>query len=145
MGLPPKNLYNKRFENMSIVKIWFTSIQAGNTACNYRTLKRFEYMSILKIWFTSIQAGNTARNYRSHNHFMLSRKTYQNQAICYITMAYRYVTRTFVARNKFAHVIVKVARNTKKVGQASCMQFQIPTFKPKAPTYDVVYKRKKFQ
>jgi len=37
MGLPPKNLYNKRFENMSIFLIWFTSIQAGNTACNYRT------------------------------------------------------------------------------------------------------------
>jgi len=37
MGLPPKNLYSKRFENMSIFKIWFTSIQAGNTACNYRT------------------------------------------------------------------------------------------------------------
>ena len=35
MDLPPKNLYNKRFENMSIFKIWFTSIQAGNTACNY--------------------------------------------------------------------------------------------------------------
>jgi len=40
---------------------------------------------------------------------MLSRKMYQNQRICY-------VTKTFVARNKFLHV--KVSRNTKKVGQA---------------------------
>jgi len=37
MGLPPKNVYNKRFENMSIFYIWFTSTPAGNTACNYRT------------------------------------------------------------------------------------------------------------
>jgi len=37
MDLPTKNLYNKRFENMSIFQIWFTSIQAGNTASNYRT------------------------------------------------------------------------------------------------------------
>ena len=37
MSLPPKNLYNKRFENMSIFYVWFTSIQAGNMACNYRT------------------------------------------------------------------------------------------------------------
>jgi len=32
MGLPSKNLYNKRFKNMSILYIWFTSIQAGITA-----------------------------------------------------------------------------------------------------------------
>jgi len=37
MGLPTKILYNKRFENMSIFQIWFASIQAGNTAYNYRT------------------------------------------------------------------------------------------------------------
>jgi len=29
MGLPPKNLYNRQFENMSIFLIWFPSIQAG--------------------------------------------------------------------------------------------------------------------
>jgi len=40
---------------------------------------------------------------------MLSHKTYQNQGICY-------VTKMFVARNKFPYV--KVTRNTKKVGQA---------------------------
>jgi len=40
---------------------------------------------------------------------VLSHRTYQNKGICY-------VTKTFVARNKFPHV--KVARNTKKVGQA---------------------------
>jgi len=44
---------------------------------------------------------------------MLSHKTYQNQGICYVTIVYYYVTKTFVARNKFYH-----ARNTKKVGQA---------------------------
>jgi len=37
MSLPPKNLNKKRFEIMPIFEIWFTSIQAGNTACNYRT------------------------------------------------------------------------------------------------------------
>jgi len=49
---------------------------------------------------------------------MLSHKTYQNQGICYITIAYCYVTKIFVARHKFPHV--KVARNTKKVGQPCC-------------------------
>jgi len=78
MGLPSKSLYNKRFEKMSIFQIWFTSIQASNTACNYRT----------------------------HYHLVLSRKTYQNQGICYVTIGYCYVRETFVARN------------TKKVGQA---------------------------
>jgi len=43
---------------------------------------------------------------------VLSHKTYQNQGICY-------VTETLVARNKFPHV--KVAHNTKKVGQAWSM------------------------
>jgi len=47
---------------------------------------------------------------------MLLHKTYQNQGICYVTIAYCYVTKTFVARNKFPYV--KVARNTEKVGQA---------------------------
>jgi len=47
---------------------------------------------------------------------VLSHKTDQNQGICYVTTAYCYVTKSFVARNKFPHV--KVARNTKKVGQA---------------------------
>jgi len=50
MGLPPKNLYNNRFQNISIFLIWFTSILADNTACNYRT----------------------------HYHLVLSRKSYQN-------------------------------------------------------------------
>jgi len=40
---------------------------------------------------------------------VLSHKTYQNRGICY-------VTKTFVACNKFPHV--KVTRNTKKVVQA---------------------------
>jgi len=61
MGLPTKNLYNKRFENMSIFQIWFTSMQAGNTECNYRT----------------------------HYHIVLSHKTYQNQGICYVTKKLR--------------------------------------------------------
>ena len=65
MGLPPKNLYNKLFENMSIFKIWFTSIQAGNTACNYRT----------------------------HYHLVLLHKTNQNQGICYVKIAYCYVAK----------------------------------------------------
>jgi len=47
---------------------------------------------------------------------VLSHKTNQNQEICYITIAYCYITKTFVARNKFPHVTV--ACNTKKVGQA---------------------------
>ena len=68
------------------------------------------------MWFTSIQAGNTAYNYRTHYHLVLSHETYQNRGICYVTIAYCYVTKMFVARNKFPHV--KVARNTKKVGQA---------------------------
>jgi len=37
---------------------------------------------------------------------MLSYKTYQNQGICYVTIAYCYVTKMFVTRN------------IKKVGQA---------------------------
>jgi len=68
------------------------------------------------MWFTSIQAGNTACNHRTHYHLVLSHKTYQNQGICY-------VTKTFVARNKFAHV--KVARNTKKVGQACSICYTV--------------------
>jgi len=52
----------------------------------------------------------------THYDLVLSHKTYQNQGICYATIAYCYVTKTFVVRNKFPHV--KVARNTKKVGQA---------------------------
>jgi len=48
-------------------------------------------------------------------HLVLSHKTYQNQGICYFTIAYCYVTKTFVAHKKCPHV--KVARNTKKVGQ----------------------------
>ena len=40
---------------------------------------------------------------------MLSHQTYQNQGICYIAIAYCYVTKTLVARNKFLHV--KVAHN----------------------------------
>jgi len=47
---------------------------------------------------------------------VLSHKTYQNQRICNVTIAYWNVTKTFVARNEHPHV--KVARNTKKVGQA---------------------------
>jgi len=47
---------------------------------------------------------------------MLSHKTYKNQGICYVTVAYCYITKTSVAHNKFPHV--KVASNTKKVGQA---------------------------
>jgi len=65
MDLPPKNFYIKRFENMSVFQIWFTSIQAGNTACNYRT----------------------------HRHLVLSHKTYQNQGIGYVTIAYCYITK----------------------------------------------------
>jgi len=57
-----------------------------------------------------------ASSYRAHYYFVLSHKTYQNQGICYVTIAYSFVTKTFVAHNKFPHV--KVARNTKKVGQA---------------------------
>jgi len=58
MGLPPKNLYNKRFENVNFL-IWFTPMRAGNTKCNYRT----------------------------HYHLVLSHKTDQNQGICYVTIA----------------------------------------------------------
>jgi len=47
---------------------------------------------------------------------VLSHKTYQNQGICHVTIAYCYATKTCVAHNKFPHV--NVARNTKKVGQA---------------------------
>jgi len=47
---------------------------------------------------------------------VLSHKTYQNQGICYATIAYCYVTKLFVARKKIPHV--KMARNTTKVGQA---------------------------
>jgi len=61
-GPTTENLYNKRFENMSIFKIWFTSTLAGNTACNYRT----------------------------HYHLVLSHKTYQNQGICYIILCYHF-------------------------------------------------------
>jgi len=63
-----------------------------------------------------MQAGNTACNYRTRYRLVLSHKTYQNQGISDFTIAYCYVSKTFVARNKFPHV--KVARNTKKVGQA---------------------------
>jgi len=63
---------------------------------------------------TSIQAANTACNYRTH--LLLSHYTYQNEGICYVKIAYCYVTKTFVARNKYPHV--KVVRNTKKIGQA---------------------------
>jgi len=52
---------------------------------------------------------------------VLSHKTYQNQDICYITIAYCYVTKTLVARNKFPHV--KVTRNTKKVGQTCATHY----------------------
>jgi len=52
----------------------------------------------------------------THYHLVLLHKTYQNQGICYVTVAYGYATKMFVARNKFPHV--KVAHNTKKVGQA---------------------------
>jgi len=61
---------------------------------------------------TSIQAVNTACNYRTHYHLVLSHKTYQNQEICYVIISYCYVKKTFVSRNKFP--LVKVARNTKK-------------------------------
>jgi len=60
MGLPPKTLYNKRFNSMSIFQIWFTSIQAGNTVYKYRT----------------------------HYDLALSHKTDQNQRICYVAKAY---------------------------------------------------------
>ena len=36
--------------------------------------------------------------------------------MCYVKRSYYYITKTFVARNKFPHV--KVAHNTEKVGQA---------------------------
>jgi len=49
---------------------------------------------------------------------VLSHKTNQNQGILYVTIAYCYVTKTYVARNKYPHV--KVARNTTKVAQACC-------------------------
>ena len=73
-----------------------------------------KYVNFLDL-LTSIQAGNTACNYRTHYHLVLSHKTYQNQGICYVTIAYCYITKTFVARNKFTHV--KVARNTKKLSR----------------------------
>jgi len=69
-----------------------------------------------------MQAGSTACNYKTYYHLVLSHKTYQNHGVCYITIAYFYVTKTFVAHNKFPHV--KVARNTKKVGQACCRTFE---------------------
>jgi len=47
---------------------------------------------------------------------LLSHYTYQNEGICYVKIAYCYVTKTFVARNKYPHM--KVVRNTKKIGQA---------------------------
>ena len=49
-------------------------------------------------------------------HVVLSHKNYQNQGICYVTIAYCYVTKAFVARTKYPPV--KVACNTKQVGQA---------------------------
>ena len=52
--------------------------------------------------------------------YRIKHKTYQNKGICYVTIAYCYVTKTFVARNKFPHV--KVARNTKKVGRVCIRQ-----------------------
>ena len=52
----------------------------------------------------------------AHYHLVSSHKTYQNQGICYVTIACCYLTKTYVALNKFPRV--KVARNTKKVGQA---------------------------
>jgi len=36
----------------------------------------------------------TLCNYRTHYDLVLSHKTYQNQGICYITIAYYYVTKT---------------------------------------------------
>jgi len=53
---------------------------------------------------------------------VLPHKTYQNQGICYFAIAHCYVTKTFVACNKFSHV--KVAPNTKKVGQAWCTVYR---------------------
>ena len=74
-----------------------------------------KYVNILDLVYI-IQAGSTACNCRTHYHLVLSHKTYQNQWIYYVRIAYFYIIKTFVARNKFPHV--KVARNTKKVGQA---------------------------
>jgi len=82
--------------------------------CRYNKL--FENMSIFRFRFTPIQAGNGACNYRTHYHLVLSHETYQNQGICYVTISYCYVAKTFVACNKFLHV--KVACDTFKVGQA---------------------------
>jgi len=56
---------------------------------------------------------------------VLSHKTYQNQGFCYVTIAYCYITKTFVARNKFPHA--EVARNTKKVGQACFNTVKVST------------------
>jgi len=50
-------------------------------------------MSISSIWFTSLQAGNTVCNNRTHYHLVLSHKIDQNQGICYVTIAYCYVTK----------------------------------------------------
>jgi len=47
---------------------------------------------------------------------VLSHKTCQNQGICYITIAYCYVTKKRLWPATKFHV--KVARKTKKVGQA---------------------------
>jgi len=48
-------------------------------------------------------------------HLVLSHKTYQNQGISYVIIAYCYVTKTFVARNKYHHV--NVAHNVKRLGR----------------------------
>jgi len=61
---------------------------------------------------------------------VLSHKTYQNQGICY-------VTKTFVTRNKVPHL--KVARNTKTVGQACCILTTCPYFdNPEFDVFDAV-------
>ena len=47
----------------------------------------------LRVATVGTTAGNTACNYRTPYHLVLSHKTYQNQRICYVTIAYCYVTK----------------------------------------------------
>ena len=95
MGLPPKNIQQT---------LW-------------------KYVSFLDLVYihASWQHSQYANYGTHHYHLVLSHKTYQNQGICdvRVAVAYCHVTKMFVARNKFPHV--KVARNTKKVGQAWSM------------------------
>jgi len=74
--------------------------------------KRFENMSIFKIWFTSTQAQKLAI-LRATYHLVLPHKTYQNQGICYIILCYHfYCVRKLVSC--LTHPVLRKSRYMKQ-------------------------------